>query len=203
MLLKCSGVGFWEDGALALHPHPGTYSCPDTVRAALGRLRRLHPQWDSKSLKGVHVGSKMGDCGKSVWAEPAALGDTQGEGKGRLSPLRACSNDRGCRLRRGSAQAGLRSDLPTWTGEPRGLLPLRATSGKGDLRLPTEGKTPTRPPIRRKDQRDPQKGWKPARYQLERAEKSHKPLDGNITAQAEGKEAKLENHNKPLPWRWS
>lgn len=61
-------------------------------RAALGYLKRLHPQWDSKSLKGVHAGSKMGDCEESVWGDPADLGDTQGEGKGRL--LCACATMR-------------------------------------------------------------------------------------------------------------
>lgn len=85
-------------------------------------------------------GSCPGDCGESVWGEPAALGDTQGEGKGRLSPLRACSNDRGCRLRRGGAWAGLRSDLPTWTHEPRGLLRLEQHPAKAISGCPLRGK---------------------------------------------------------------
>lgn len=80
---------------------------------------------------------------------------------------------------------------------------LHQHPAKGDLWRPIEGKTPILPSVCKKDQRDPQKSWKPARYQLKQVEKSHKRLDGNIIAQVEGKEAKLENHNKPLPWRWS
>lgn len=34
----------------------------------------------------------MGDCEESVWGDPADLGDTQGEGKGRL--LCACATMR-------------------------------------------------------------------------------------------------------------
>lgn len=101
-------------------------------------------------------GSFWGDCG--VCLGKASSWEIHKE-KVRERCLCMCSNERGYHLRRGSVQAGLRSDFPTWTCEPRGFLPLTSTSDKGDLWLPAEGKTPTLLPMCRKGQRDPQKCW--------------------------------------------